>query len=221
MAKSAFGTIRRLDSGRYNARVRVRVRGHQITVGTFPTRRAAAGAIAAAGAEAGGERVIDRTAGRQPLKIFAERWWDTRAGHRPSTRARDRLILDHDLLPFLGRVPMIELGAADVAAWVAALGTRLSPSSIRRAFTVLDQLLDAGVDAGLIRTNPAARVRLPRVERAEMRFLTPTELEAAHTARSRIQGTPGGAYRYPALVGPRPAGMRRSSADGVVWSEDP
>jgi integrase len=87
------------------------------------------------------------------------------------------MVLDHDLLPFFGKMPLSEVTAADVQAWVASLGTRLSPSSIRRAFTILDQLLDAGVDNGLIVANPAGRVRLPRLDRPEMGFLTPAELE--------------------------------------------
>ncbi|HZU72464.1 MAG TPA: hypothetical protein VE990_06795 [Acidimicrobiales bacterium] len=180
MAKSAFGTVRRLPSGRYNARIRVR--GRQINVGSYPTRREATAAVAAAGAEANGERVIDRAAGRQHVAAFAERWWATRSGHRPSTPARERMVLDHDLLPFFGKVPLSEVTAADVQAWVARLGTRLSPSSIRRAFTILDQLLDAAVDGGLIVANPAARTRLPRVDRPEMRFLAPTELEALRSS---------------------------------------
>jgi len=72
IGKSAFGPIRRLDSGRYNAGIRVR--GRQINVGTFPTRRAAAAAIATAGAEVSGERSVDRSAGRQHLDVSAERW---------------------------------------------------------------------------------------------------------------------------------------------------
>ena len=51
MAKSAFGTIRRLDSGHYQAHVRLR--GRQVTLGTYTTRREAAASIAAAGAESG------------------------------------------------------------------------------------------------------------------------------------------------------------------------
>jgi len=77
----------------------------------------------------------------------------------------------------MGKIAVGEVTAGDVQAWIATLGTRLSPSSIRRAFTILDQLLDSAVDSGLIATNPAARVRLPRIDRPEMRFLTPTELE--------------------------------------------
>jgi integrase len=41
----------------------------------------------------------------------------------------------------------------------------------------LAQVLDAAVEMGLITASPAARVRLPRVTRAAMRFLTPAELE--------------------------------------------
>lgn len=213
MAKSAFGTIRRLDSGRYNARIRVR--GRQVTIGTFSTRRAATAAIAAAGGELTGERPVDRAGGRQHLAVFAERWWTTRLGHRPSTRARDRQVLDHDLLPFLGRVALAEVTIADVQAWVENLGSRLSPSSIRRAFTILDQILDVAVDGNLIAANPAGRVRLPRVERAEMRFLNPTELEI-------LAGAVDGRYRLMVLtmawatlrIG-EATGLRRADVDLV------
>jgi integrase len=174
MAKSAFGTIRRLDSGHYQARVRLR--GRQVTLGTYTTRREAAASIAAAGAESGGGAVIDRARGRQRAAILAEQWWATRVGHRASTRARDRLILDHDVLPFFGQIAIGEVDAADVQEWVSALGARLSPASVRRVFT-LDQLLDAAVDDNLIVANPAARARLARISRAEMRFLTPVELK--------------------------------------------
>jgi integrase len=92
-------------------------------------------------------------------------------------RRRDRLILDYDVLPFFGQIAIGEVDAADVQAWVSALGARPSPASVRRVFTILDQLLDAAVDDNLIVANPAARARLPRISRAEMRFLTPVELE--------------------------------------------
>jgi len=214
MAKSAFGTVRRLPSGRYNARIRVR--GRQINVGSYATRREAAAAVAAAGAEANGERVIDRTAGRQHVEVFAERWWATRSGHRPSTRSRDRMVLDHDLLPFFGKVPVSEVTAADVQAWVANLGTRLSPSSIRRAFTILDQLLDAAVDGALIIANPAARTRLPRLDRPEMRFLTPAELESlADTIDTRYRAMVLTMAWATLRIG-EAAGLRRADVDAVA-----
>ena len=38
------------------------------------------------------------------------------------------------------------------------------------------QVLGAAVDAGMIAQNPCRRVPLPRIERREMRFLTPAEV---------------------------------------------
>jgi hypothetical protein len=49
----------------------------------------------------------------------------------------------------------------------------LSPSRIRNAHQVLSQILAAGVEGGRISRNPAAGVRLPRIVRRDMHFLTP------------------------------------------------
>ena len=69
--------------------------------------------------------------------------------------ARDRLILDHDLLPFFGRMAVGDVTPSEVHTWIASLTNRpLSPSSVRRAFTVLDQLLASAVDLGLIAASP-------------------------------------------------------------------
>ena len=156
------------SAGKYRARIRLR--GRQITLGSYWTRREAQAVI--------GSPIFDRSKGRARVEHFAEQWWSSRAGHRVSTRARDRLVLDHDLLPFFGRMALGDISPTDVQAWIAQLLARpLSPSSVRRVFTILDQLLDSAVDTGLIAVNPAARVRLPRISRVEMRFLTPVELE--------------------------------------------
>jgi len=65
-----------------------------------------------------------------------------------------------------------------VQEWIGVLASRpLSPSTVRRVFTILDQLFGSAVDLGLIATSPTERVRLPRVTRTEMPFLIPVELE--------------------------------------------
>ena len=107
-----------------------------------------------------------------------EQRWRTRSGHRFSTRSRDRLALDRYVLPAFGDRLLGSVTAADVSAWVAELSSRLAPASVRRVHVVLAQLLRASVDAGLLAASPADRVRLPRVEASEARFLTPGELEA-------------------------------------------
>lgn len=53
----------------------------------------------------------------------------------------------------------------------------LSPSRIRNAHQVLSQVLAAGVEAARIARNPAVGVRLPRIVRREMHFLTAAQVE--------------------------------------------
>jgi integrase len=73
--------------------------------------------------------------------------------------------------------------------------------------------MGAAVDAGLIVGNPCDRVPLPKVEREEMRFLTPEEVE-------RLANTIGARYRALVLVAAygglrigELAGLRRGRVD--------
>ena len=62
--------------------------------------------------------------------------------------------------------------------WVAGLVEQgLSPSRIRNAHQVLSQILAVGVEGGRIARNPAAGVRLPRIVRRDMHFLTARQVE--------------------------------------------
>jgi integrase len=74
-----------------------------------------------------------------------------------------------------------ELGGIDTLAvreWIAGLVEQgLSPSRIRNAHQVLSQILAAGVEGGRIARNPAAGVRLPRIVRRDMHFLTAGQVE--------------------------------------------
>jgi len=72
MERSGFGTVRRTRSGRYQARVRVR--GRQIAIGTFDTRRGTAQALVSFAASYGSQSLVDRGAARQNLGEFAESW---------------------------------------------------------------------------------------------------------------------------------------------------
>jgi integrase len=47
---------------------------------------------------------------------------------------------------------------------------------VRRAYQLLGKVLGAAVDNGMLAQNPCRRVPLPRIERQEMRFLTPAEV---------------------------------------------
>jgi integrase len=180
MERSGFGTIRRARSGRYQARVRVR--GRQVAIGSFDTRREAAQALGRFAANYDTRTLVDRKAGRQTVSDFAESWWKTRTAYRPSTRVRDREALDRDVLPFFRDAQLGHLDRADVQEWIEQLSQRLAPSTVRRTYVVLDQLLDGAVARGIIAASPAKGVQLPRIIRTEAHFLTPVELERLASA---------------------------------------
>ena len=180
MGRSGFGTIRKSRAGRHQARVRVR--GRQIAIGTFDTRREAAKALSQFAATYQTQALVGREAGRQTVGEFAAVWWKTREGHRPSTRVRDREALDRDVLPFFRDAPLGRIDRSDVRQWVEQLSSRLAPSTVRRTYVVLDQLLATAVARGALAANPADGVQLPRLVRREARFLTPRELEELASA---------------------------------------
>lgn len=59
-------------------------------------------------------------------------------------------------------------------AWVAELGARgLAASTVQRAYQLLSKVMAAAVDAGMIPRTPCRRVPLPKIDRQEMRLLSP------------------------------------------------
>jgi integrase len=74
-------------------------------------------------------------------------------------------------------MPLAGIGQRDVRAWVAGLtGKGLAASTVQRCYQLLSKVMAAAVDAGMIPQTPCRRVPLPRIERKEMRFLSPAEV---------------------------------------------
>jgi len=97
-----------------------------------------------------------------------------------------------------------------------AFARPLAPSTVRRVFTILDQLFDRAVDLGCISSSPTERAKLPRVTRLEMRFLAPVELEElANTIDSRCR-TMVFTVAWPTLRIGEATGLRRSDIDLVA-----
>lgn len=59
-------------------------------------------------------------------------------------------------------------------ALAADLAHPPSTAPVQKAHQILSKVMRSAVDAGLIATSPCERVPLPKVERQEMRFVTPT-----------------------------------------------
>jgi integrase len=97
---------------------------------------------------------------------------------------------------------------------VAELSARgPAPATVQKAYQLLGKVMGAAVDAGMLAQSPCRRVPLPKVERDEMRFLTPAEV-------ATLADAIGARYRALVLVGAygglriwELAGLRRSRVD--------
>ena len=121
---------------------------------------------------------VDPQLGRVAFGEWAERWFRTTAGLKPASRRTYRKLLDYQILPAFERATLGGIDTLAVREWVTRLVEQgLSPSRIRNAHQVLSQILAAGVEGGRIARNPAAGVRLPRIVRRDMHFLTARQVE--------------------------------------------
>jgi integrase len=135
-------------------------------------------------------RWIDPEAGRIRFDEWNRQVQDGRAHLAPSTRASDGSVIRSLILPDFGSVPLARIEPAHIRAWVAELIDQgYAPSTIRRAYTLLNMALDLAVDEGRIARSPGRRVSLPRIVHEEKRFLTAAqvaELAAAIEPRYRV-----------------------------------
>ena len=156
----------------------------------------------------------DPALGRVLFRDWLGEWWATTTNLRPTTRERDESLLRRYALPRFGDAA----AGRDQPARRARLGGRaerrgLAPATVQKAYQLLGKVMGAAVDAGMLAQSPCRRVPLPKVEREEMRFLTPAEVA---TLADAIQPR----YRALVLVGAygglrigELAGLRRSRVD--------
>ncbi len=111
MSRRLFGTIRKLPSGRYQARhVDASGRRHRAP-NTFATKADAGRWLADVEAAIARGTWIDPDAGRVLLADYAQGWIDSRPGLRPRTRELYQSLLDLHLAPALGDVALVFTGA--------------------------------------------------------------------------------------------------------------
>ena len=120
-----FGRVRKLSSGRWQARY-PDARGVLVAAPqTFPTKTAADRYLANVETDISRGSWFDPRAGQQTLRTYADRWLLARRVKgrplAPRTRELYRWQLDRHLLPALGEVELRRLDAAEVRSWHATL----------------------------------------------------------------------------------------------------
>ena len=120
---------------------------------------------------------VDPKLGKTRFGEWAVTVMGARLHTRASTQARDRSYLDSLVLPTFGGFELRRLTPADIQGWVSKLdGAGYAATTVHKAHALLQMILTAAVDSDLLARSPARGVKLPRIERREMRFLTPAEL---------------------------------------------
>jgi len=158
-SKRSFGQLRRLPSGRWQAGYTgVDTRVHRAPT-TFTAKIDAEGWLFSERrlVESGewlppDERRTDTRRRGQTLEAYANRWLDDRV-LKPRTREHYRSLLDRQILPDLGPLPVALITPAAVREWHAGLGSR-TPTLRAHAYGLLRTILGTALDEDLIKANP-------------------------------------------------------------------
>jgi integrase len=154
-----FGSIRKLPSGRLQARY-TGPDGQPYTAPvTFTTRRDADTFLATVRTDIARATWLPPTAGRPPVPTldgYASDWLAAR-DLKPRTRQLYAGLLDRHILPSLGEQPLTAFTPALVRTWYADTAT-LGPTVRAHAYALLRTILGTAVDDDILAANPC-RVR--------------------------------------------------------------
>jgi integrase len=172
--RRAFGSVRKLPSGRWQARYQDLAGNVHTGPTTFPTKADANRYLATVEADMLRGGWTNPRLGRTMFGEWATRWRATTGALRPTTRSLYAYLLDRLLLPTFKDVPLASIDVLAVQTWLAELREtgRFSSSTIAKAYRLLALILGGAVQAGYLPSTPCV-VKGAGVERApEMRVAT-------------------------------------------------
>jgi integrase len=204
-SRRRFGRIRKLPSGRWQARYPDGSGNDIPAPETFPSKGDAARWLVMIEADLARGQHIDPRAGQITFAQWADKWL-ARPGKRANSVARDRQGLEV-FKPNLGPRPLSSIMPMHVQAAIDARSQLVSPATLVRDVAAVRAVLNAAVDANLLGRSPARKVALPRVRPPDRKPLTAAEL-------LRLADAIEGRYRALVLVG-GVLGLRWGEAVGL------
>jgi integrase len=172
------GSVRRRDSGRWQARIFDAVSGRQVSLGTFATKADAKAALRGAVVDQERGQWVSPDRGRVKLGEYAAAWIEgnQRIGS-PRTRERYRSVLRMHIAPQLGDQPLNRVTPSMVRSWYAERLAATSPATTAKAYRVLRAVFNTAVRDELVIRNPC-KIEAGGVERSEERpIATVAEIE--------------------------------------------
>lgn len=129
----------------------------------------------------------------------------------PSTQKKYESDIRNRVNPYIGAARLSELKQEDIQKYINSLCQELRPRSVRNIHGTLHEALDKAKELGLIRTNPARNIELPRVIKEP---ITPLPESAV---RAFISALDGDFYREPILFALF-TGAREMEVLGLTWA---
>jgi integrase len=162
MRRRAWGTVRKLPSGRYQVRYRDGS-GRQLTAPqTFATKADGDRWLAKAQTEMDGGRWIDPHAGNETLGVYAASWIETRLVKgrplAPRTAELYRAHLKNHIAPALGATQLRQLEVSSIRSWYGRLTAPQGPGQVTAAkcYRLLRAICTTAVEDNLIPRNPCS-----------------------------------------------------------------
>jgi len=202
-SRRSFGNVRKLPSGRYQARFRDTSGRLRSAPATFATRKAAERHLATVMSELDRGTWRDPRRGKVTFEVLVASWRASRPNLRPTSVAGYANLLARLLMPFFCGMRADAINPEVIRewhTWAATLskhkakeptGERLSPNTVAKGYRLLRAIMDLAEDDGVIVRNPC-RLRGVATERLpEQRIATPEEVHRLSESIDR---------RYKAMV---------------------
>ena len=159
VSRRRFGRVRKLPSGRYQARHRGPDGMDRPAPSTFATKTDAERWLARTEVEIHDDHWRDPDLGRVSFGEYATAWIKERPGLRPNTIQVYGYVLTRHLQPSFGNRAVADIREAHVRRWRGELlGSGASPATVAKAYRLLKAIMSTAVDDGIVQRNPC-RVR--------------------------------------------------------------
>lgn len=186
MSRRKFGAVRRLPSGRWQARYP----GHDGRLvsapETFGTKAEASRYLAAVETDAARGTWTDPRRESPLLRDYSREWLLQRTvrGRPLAPRTVDtyRHSLDAWILPTLGDTPVHRITAAQVRGWHARVSGTVGSTAVRQAYAVLRAVLNTAVADELLPSNPCRIKGAGQAYSPERPLLTMADVDALTAA---------------------------------------
>jgi integrase len=185
-----FGNVRKLPSGRYQARWAGPDGKERLGPKPFETSEAASGWLATQKTDQLRGVLMDPNKGRVALAVYAREWMDGRTDLRPRTAEEYEGVLARHILPKLGHVELALFDVALVRKWRSQLlRNHVGRPTVAKSYRLLRAMMTTAVEDGRIAKNPCAIKKAGIEESEERKTATLAEvgtLAAAMSERFRI-----------------------------------